>query len=343
MNSRIWIAVGAIVLLGGGSIGFVIWRGQAQAAEATAAVLEDARSELAQEQPSIEDLRRVLEVVRDRQKVDPSSDLVLAEAELLAATGRQRDGFERVEPLATAVGASAETLRVGAVVARAAHAATGTEAIGRQALAFGIDWEAAGGGTEASALVWQMAFRLGAVEEFAQRALVAFEPAASGRANVLMRSCSRPLAELLAARLGLEPSTSARTLDGPLGEVIAKGTVPTLRELADAAADWRVVPAELSLVTALVGLESASTDGADVALRARECLSHCDQALAAFPASVEARHIAVIAFAAHRQAGGLDAEDVRRLRGYLSWLSANGPKEHRSRGLWQSALSELGY
>lgn len=343
MNSRLWIAIGAVALLGGGSIGFVIWRGHAEAAAATAAVLEDARSELAQEQPSIDDLRRVLGAVRDRQEVDPNSDLVLAEAELLAATGRQREGFDRVEPLATAVGASTETLRVGAVVARAAHASTGTEAIGRQALAFGIDWEAAAGGAEASALVWQMAFRLGAVEEFAQRALPAFDPAASGRANVLLRLCSKPLAELLAARLGLEPSASTRALEGPLGDVIAKGKAPTLRELADAAADWRVVPAELSLVTALVGLDSAAADGVDVPLRARECLSHCDQALAAFPASVEARHIAVIAYAAHRQAAGLDAEDVRRLRGYLTWLNANGPVDHRARGLWQSALSELGY
>lgn len=351
-NRRVLAAAITVAVLGGGSVAFVMWRSTAEREERVQTLVDAVASELALEKPEPADLRDLLRDVRARNETDPHTALRLAEAELLVALGRQGEAWNVLAPLVLAPGVSSEITRVGARVASAYHAISGDPAIGRHALAFASDHAVGhGDGSEADAayfraLAWQSAFRLGDATAWAEATSAALVESASGADVRAIRLLARPLAGLLAARLGVDLSSASDAQASALGSIVRDAPASARRAVEDAMDAWPASRAELDLALAAMTIEELGAVGganadAEVERQLRGALERCELALAAQPSSCDARHVAVIAYAGLRQAYGLRDDDLTRLRGHLRWLMGNAPQSHAARPVWQQLEAAL--
>ena len=349
MNKRVLLAAGAVVVLGGGSLAFVLWRAASERAAQVEQLVAAVASELAVDQPDLDDLRTLLRQVRTAAETDPRAEFALAEAELLVALGRAKEAWSRIEILATAPGAVDQTITVGARVAAAAHAATGVDSIGRQALALADDSARRGGDRDAAFLAWQMALRIGDADAFVARTNAAFGTDAEGVGARTIRATARVLGELLATRLGFDlGGMGGVAAAGPLKEVLAKAPKTERRSLEELLADWKLAPPELEIAVAATVFDELgavgvnASDLSEVERLLRVVVSRAESALAALPSSSDARSVTVIAYAGLRQTVGLGADDVTRLRGHLRWLFENASPAHAARPVWVALQEALG-
>ncbi|MFO1051861.1 MAG: hypothetical protein U1F36_06570 [Planctomycetota bacterium] len=349
MKKRVLAAVAVVVVLGGGSVAFVIWRSAHEKSEQVRALLGEVRDELASPTSTTEDRRGLLKRLVALQEENKDVALVMAEGEVLVSLGRAQEGWKTVEPSVTAAGASAEAVAIGARVAAATYAATGDATLGRQALALATESERGAGGAAAGFLAWQLAFRVGDVDAWSRRSLdVVQAGAGEGDARVIVE-CGRVLAELLASRTGFDTSLPDHGgLRGPLAEVIDKAPKATAHQLEQLALSRGGTCPELEIAIAMATLDglgqvgAAVSDANETERSLRSALDRVESAVRAVPSSLEARHIAVIALAGLRQVSGLSAEDTTRLRAYLRWLLENGPTAHGARPVWEAIQRSLG-
>ncbi|MCC6783472.1 MAG: hypothetical protein IT457_11585 [Planctomycetes bacterium] len=346
-SKRVLAAIAVVVVLGGGSAAFVVWRAAQEREQRADGLLASVASELALERPEVEDLRRLLREVRELDEADPRPGLKLAGAELLVALGRQGEGWESIADLVTVPGALDAHVRVGARVAAACHAVSGEVAVGRQALALAASVE--GSDDELApyrALAWQLAFRLGEIDEWLARTREALDGSVNHAAARGIRALAKPLGVLFAARVGLDVAAPLGEVQVALAKLLGEVPASTRATLETAADAWPGSRAEFELAFAAalldeVGALDPSAPSGDTERALRAALERAELALASQPSSCDARHVAVIAYAGLRQAFGLRDDDVTRARGHLRWLLQNAPDSHLARPIWQQLQAVL--
>ncbi len=122
-HGRIWAATAAIVVLGGGSIGFLVWRSATQRADQRARLIATVDAEL--RSGSRDGLPALLRRVQEARKTDGDPALVLAEGRLLLGLGREQQAWDAVEIAVTSPGASPEARLLGARILERVAAMTG--------------------------------------------------------------------------------------------------------------------------------------------------------------------------------------------------------------------------
>lgn len=345
---RIAIGVGAVLLLGGGSVAFVLLRDRAARAERLATVLRDVDAELAAEHDP-ESARLALKRVRDLRAEDDAPALSVAESRLLLALGRAQEAWDVLRTTALAPGASAAAIGAAAEVLARLHAMSGDEKVGAQALAMAEDHHRRTGSSASRMLAWQLAHRVGDLDAWivlSQAIAAAEEPPF----EAAVRATAPVLAGMLANRLGIADPAAAAA-DSPGARLTAVAALATDGPVSVAGLDRihgafpEPVP-ELELVAVFRLLDDyaaaaeaeRSTTGDELL---RDALRRSRQLLDMTPASVEARHVAVVALLALQRSGGLDDDQRSRLTGHLQWLLRNAPVGHTQRPLWQTLIDQL--
>lgn len=351
MSSRLIGALIAILVLGGGSIAFIVLRAQSERADRVADVLRAVDAELASSHDP-ESLRLVLRQIRNVRAEDPDTALRIAEARVLLELGRTQEAWDSVRPLATAPGAADDALRVGALVLTRLHAESGDVATARQALAMADEHARRTGSSASRFLAWQLAYRAGDIGAFAALSTEIVDSEEQPFADAV-RAAVGPMAGALADRIGLDRDELKSTAEGDAGSLataMALAEEPPARaaEIDDLDARFEGGVPELEVVAATRVLEEygamspEEARGARAESLLRDALRRINVVLDRYPASVEARHVAVVALIGLRQSFDLDDEQLVRYRGHLEWLVRNAPETHVQRPLWRRLLSDLG-
>jgi hypothetical protein len=343
-HGRVWAALAAIAVLGGGSVGFLLWRQhqdelrrrQELAASVAAALAGNDRDEL----------RSLLRRVAASRDESDSGELALAQGRLLLALGQERKAWDAVEVAATTPGASPEARLVGARILSRIHARTGERRFGDQARGLAEQHARATGDPASLFLSWQLAFRTADVEAFAglrQELVTAHGDTLEGRTA---KAIGGALAGLLATQFGLPPESDA-LVSAAAGDdararlarltVELQGAAPIATEPLVALIErWDEAPEELEIVLANGIIQGLGEVAGEPTSRQREGLldatRRLERVLETWPTSIDARHAAVIALFGTGEVTGATAQ------GHLRWLLDNAPLEDRRRALWEALL-----
>jgi hypothetical protein len=351
VNARLLSALAAVVLLGGGSVAFVLLRDAREREARIAGLVAEVDAELSGAQPPDAELLRNL-LQRLRPAVEQTADprLEIAEGRLLLALGRTQQAWESIRPLATAPGAEASALELGSRVLARIHAETGEDPIGRQALAMANEHARQVGSAESLRLAWQLAYRVGEAERFAA---LSEEIVADGREpeDELVRATARVLGGFLADRLGVDRTAVRPGAAGVAGDLAVveglAGEAPTVEALDELLLRFAEPPPEIEIVAVTRLLEEFGALEGDAARSGRaenllrDARRRIDTVLARTPTNVDARHLAVVAGIGMQQSFGLDEDAARSYRGHLQWLVTSAPPRHAQRALWQALLDQL--
>lgn len=346
MSPRILGAVLAIVLLGGGSVAFVMWRAGSAEDETRTALLAEAELELGRPDAQRADLTRLLSRVDAGTAATerPHPDLVRMKARIQLALGRAAKAWETIGPVATTPGARPEDVWVAARVAARRYAESASERLGRQALGLARDAAQAMQSPEAAFLAWQVAYRLDAGQDWVElsRDLLAAHPGSLEADTVdalrhflalhmlQRRGVALDIPALEKLRDDARASADDRALSGEAldtMEAFKAVDVALVRSLENR---WGIHSTPPELLVLVARGELARGEQAQDRGRIGEAVDILRGVLEDVPTFIEARHLLALA---HYGLGETESQ-----RAHLRWLLEHAPKDDVRRTLWQTQL-----
>ncbi len=343
MSPRVLGAVVAIVVLGGGIIGYLMFRASGEAEARVSKVLRAVDAELNADEIDRDSLSDVLKDVERLQVESPSPALTRAEALIQLALGRTSAAWETISFAATSPEGSPEDRWAGARIAARLHAEGGESHVGSQAMSLCRESAQDSMAPEVLFLLWQVAYRTDSVEDWLD-AYASMK--ADGEDSLEARTAERIgyfLAFHIADRIGIEGD--AARLDELASDENAEPAVRLLcafirdnaeasksvteQELLKLDMQWGESPPELAVLLARAQLSKASAeDGRPDELHA--AVEILKNVLEVFPTFVEARHLIAVAHY------GLHEATLQKA--HLRWLVENAPETDTRRASWHRQL-----
>lgn len=344
MNTRIWIAILSIVVLGGGSVAYVLWRSADEASTQRAKVLRAAENEL--DELDI-DREGVLEALKDVEAMLDSDvgrdnpELIGARARLQLALGRADQAWETIGTIAQTPGAAGADLWIGARTAARLHAESGdsdwgTKALGLSRLAF-----EASGDPAAAFLGWQIAYRTDAIEAWLELDREILSQHADSLEAETVQALRHFLSLHIAARQGVAADRQKLKERADAGAASPLGRLCSFvldsAEASEAVDEplltqlqrrWGNAPAELMVVVARAEIARAEQEKEPDRLAG--AVDILQEVLASTPTHVEARDLIAIAhYGLHQK-----PQEAAHLR----WLLEHAPESDLRRERWRSHL-----
>lgn len=343
MNSRLITAVISIVVLGGGVVGFLVYRAGTQVDDRRAKVMRSATAEIESDPVDHDSARRALAQVDELLATEPHPELVRAKARLQLILGRAAAAWETIGNVAAGPSGTIDDRWVAALVAARLHAEVGERRTGIQALEFALECADAWGNVESTFLAWQLAYRVDDFDRWVELTKVLRGSFPEMLEAQTATAIEHFLATHIAQRKGIEVTReNLERVAGQAADSVSKRLAQHVLDTAGAAGELTSAvaerlfrqwgsssPPEFLVIRARASIGRAGQPGggqSDLAAAAEEL----EQVLAQFPTFVEARHLMSLA-----QYGLLQ---IDQQNAHLRWLVENASPDDVRQRSWRERL-----